>query len=229
MNIDNNSPIDRNHSRLRRILFPGMIAIVICLCYLPTIDNDFVNWDDHLNFIDNPYYRGLGPDNIRWMFTAFHSGHYHPITWLTLGLDYELWGMDPQGYHLSNLIYHIATAILFYFFLLALLPQLKPGTINPRQLYPAAALGALFFAIHPLRVESVAWITERRDVVCGVFLVATVLCYLRWQQWRQRKWYWLALLCFLLSLLSKVWGVTLPVVLLLIDFYSAASIFSADL
>src|SRR5712692_4375536 len=85
-----------------------LLASVTFTAFLPALQNDFVNWDDDSNFLDNPDYRGLGPGRLRWMWGSAHMGHYIPLTWMTLGLDYLLWGMDASGYHLSNLLLHVA-------------------------------------------------------------------------------------------------------------------------
>src|SRR5207244_12604400 len=82
-------------------LVPALIALVTFAAFLPTLHNQFVNWDDDENFLDNPHYRGLGWTQLRWMWTTLHLGHYIPLTWMTFGLDYRLWGMNPFGYHLK--------------------------------------------------------------------------------------------------------------------------------
>src|SRR5207253_1772165 len=84
-------------------MVPAGIALVVIACFLPTLRNDFVLWDDDLNFTDNPSYRGLSWRQLRWMFTTVHGGHYQPLSWVTLGLDYTLWGMNPTGYHFTSL------------------------------------------------------------------------------------------------------------------------------
>ena len=94
-----------------RSLPPGLVVVVTLTAFLPTLGNGFASWDDALNFLDNPHYRGLGPAQLRWMFTTFHAGHYIPLTWLSLGLDYLLWGLYPAGYHLTSLLLHAATAL----------------------------------------------------------------------------------------------------------------------
>ncbi|HYM10614.1 MAG TPA: tetratricopeptide repeat protein [Bryobacterales bacterium] len=195
-----------------------LIAAVTLLAFWPALDNQFVNWDDDQNFLLNPYFRGLALSNLHWMFTTFHLGHYHPLTWISLGLDYVLWGLNPEGYHLTNVLLHAANAVLFYFAGLRLLR----GRIFP------AALAALLFALHPLRVESVAWASERRDVLSGLFYLLSVLAYLRAQQAAppgaprngpRRRWLAASLAAFAAALLSKVIVVSLPVVLLLLDYY----------
>src|SRR5262245_63937633 len=150
-----------------RALVPLALVVAVFTAFLPTLASDFVAWDDDLNFTENPHYRGLSPAHLRWMLTTLHGGHYQPLSWITLGLDYVVWGMNPVGYHLTNLLIHAATAILCYYVIAALLAR----TSRPRDagVRVAAAVGALFFAIHPLRVESVAWASERRDVLSGFF------------------------------------------------------------
>src|SRR5213594_2199700 len=146
-----------------RWLAPLLVALFTLAAFLPTLQNQFVAWDDDKNFLDNPRYRGLGWAHLRWMFTAFHLGHYIPLSWVTFGLDYLLWGMNPFGYHLTNLVLHTANAVLFYFLTSRLLSLALPVPSAPVDLRLAvsAGFGTLFFAIHPLRVESVAWATER--------------------------------------------------------------------
>ena len=200
---------------------PLGIALLTFVCFTPALSADFVNWDDDVNFLRNPHYRGLSLHNLSWMFTHLW-GIYIPITWLTLGFDYVLWGMNPAGYHLTSLILHCANAVLFYVLLTALL-QLACGPDAAKARW-AAAGGALFFAIHPLRVESVAWVTERRDVVCGLFFLFTLLSYLRHHREakspsKRRRWFAVSLTCYVLSLLAKPISMTLPLVLLVLDAY----------
>ncbi len=99
-------------------LLAGALAFVV---FLPTLDNDFVDWDDTGMLTENESYRGLGAEQLGWMFTTNHYGHYQPITWLTYGLDYVVWGMNPRGYHLTNNLFHAANAVLVYFLALVLL------------------------------------------------------------------------------------------------------------
>jgi hypothetical protein len=94
---------------------PIIVVVMTVAAFYPALQNKFVNWDDYKNIVENPHYRGLGWATIRWMFTSFHMGHYQPLTWVTLGMDYVLWGMNPFGYHLTSLILHAATAVAFFF------------------------------------------------------------------------------------------------------------------
>ena len=220
------------------------MAAVTIVTFLSVLRNDFVNWDDVDNFLKNPHYRGLGWANLRWMFTTAHLGHYIPVTWLTLGLDYVLWGMNPWGYHLTAILLHATNALVFYFLayrVLALSFASSPADASPsdagpedplsgrdcgpdRGLVLGALTAALLFSVHPLRVESVAWITERRDLVAGLFCLLAVLAYLeacrRGTMGRLRVgWYGTSVGLFALALLSKSIVVGLPLVLLALDVY----------
>jgi hypothetical protein len=205
-------------TRVSARLRPGIVLLVVAVvfaAFLPALGSQFVLWDDDLNFTENPSFRGLSASHLRWMFTTLHGGHYQPLSWVTLGLDYTLWGMDPFGYHLTNLVLHAANALLVHRLIAVLVPGV--GTA-------AAVVGALAFAVHPLRVESVAWATERRDVLSGFFLLLTVLAYVRYAHTKRegtpsRTPFLVSVGCFLLSLLAKAWGVTLPLVLLVLDVY----------
>ena len=204
--------------------FPAIIFIVTWVIFLPVLRNEFVDWDDVFNLVNNPHYRGLGWNQLRWMFTTFHLGPYQPLSWMTYGLDYLIWGMNPTGYHLTNLILHAANGVFLYFVSRRLLAAaFSISDSGSWQLDASAAFAALFFAIHPLRVESVAWATERRDVLSGFFYLGTIYFYVRAGLNRESKqrWRWLgfALIAYGLSLLSKATSITLPVVLILLDFF----------
>jgi Tfp pilus assembly protein PilF len=212
--------------RLNSWGIPLAVALLSFIPFLPALKNQFVDWDDYENLISNPHYRGLGWSQIRWMFTTFHMGPYQPLSWMTLGLDYLIWGMNPVGYHLTNLILHVANALFFYFICRRLLALALPTPSSQRdwQLDISAAFAALVFAIHPLRVESVAWATERRDVLSGFFFLATLDCYLRANSDSHadagsRRWIHAALAVYVLSLLSKAITITLPAVLFILDIY----------
>src|SRR5437899_3320204 len=214
----------KNRSRrleLQHAVIPLVIAFSTFAAFLPALQNQFVSWDDAENFLDNPHYRGLGWTHLRWMWTT-HLGHYIPLTWMTLGLDYLLWGMNPVGYHLTNLLLHAANAVVFFFVVRQLLTRALPSP-SERGLGLALSAGfaSLVFAIQPLRVESVAWVTERRDVLSGLFYLVAILLYLRACERgaRGRGWYWLSVAVFGCALLSKSMVVNLPIVLLILDVY----------
>ncbi len=210
---------------MRRLL-PVLIGILSVVAFLPALGGAFLTWDDDVNFLANESYRGLGWPQIRWAFSNVRMGHYIPITWLTLSGNYVAGGMNPWGYHLVNLLLHGANATLFYFVARRLLAAARD---NGRQaarrdalLAAGAATAALVFAVHPLRVESVAWITERRDVLSGLFFLGALLAYLRGVEAGDRiepRWRRYSLLLFAGGLLSKASVMTLPAVLVLLDVY----------
>ena len=199
-----------------------LVAAAVGACYLPTLSNGFV-WDDTYNYTGNDRYRGLSWTHLKWMWTTFHDGNYHPLVWMSFRLDFVLGGLNPAGYHATNLLLHLANAVGLYFLILAFL---RPAQVNGGREFVtrvSAAVGALFFAVHPLRVEAVAWLSARGDLLCGFFYLLTILGYLRMAAAQadagRRRRYGLTLLFFGLSLLSRAWGMTLPLLLLLLDLY----------
>ncbi len=192
--------------------WPVVIAIVTVTAFAPALRNGFVDLDDQANFLDNQGFRGFGPARLWWMLTAFHLGHWHPLTWLTLAVDYTLWGLDPAGYHLTSLAWHVANAILLY--LLARRLLVRAGVAPPR-VEAAAVLGTLLWAVHPLRVESVVWVTERRDLVSGCFVLLTLLAYLQRPAGPRP----LAVVLAALALLGKASAMVVPALLVVLDVY----------
>lgn len=206
-----------------RRLAPFAVALIACAFFAGTLRNGFVNWDDAVNFTSNPHYRGFSWEHLRWMFDLYSYPNYIPLSWLSAALDYALWGMNPAGYHLTNVLLHALTAALFYRVVLFLL-RLRRGVAPERdwRAGTAAAFAALLFAIHPLRVESVAWITERRDVLSGALVCLTLLLYLKAsavENAARRFWLGLSLTAYALSLLAKSIGMTLPAILIVLDVY----------
>ena len=102
------------HDRLGDGFMAALIALAVFAVFAPALVNGFVVWDDDFNLTNNPRYRGLSPAHLRWMFTTVHGGHYQPLSWVTLGLDHALWGMNPMGYHLTSVLLHAANAVLFF-------------------------------------------------------------------------------------------------------------------
>ena len=197
---------------------PARTALLVAACALvafsPALRAGFLGWDDDKNFLETQGWRGFSPENLRWMATTFHGGPYQPLSWLSIAIDHALYGMDARGYHATNLVLHAATAVAFFFFarsLFALAASERRDVV--------AATAALLFAVHPLRVESVAWITERRDVLSGVFFVLSLLLYLAFAsgERRRRLAYAGSLVAFVLALLAKASALGLPIVLLLLD------------
>lgn len=199
---------------------PVALALITFVVFLPALLNGFVEWDDQVNLTENLEYRGLGKAQLRYFFTTVLMGHYIPLTWLTFGLDYVLWGMNPTGYHLSSLLIYCANAAVLYFVALRVLE--KATTFGRTTLRLAAIAATLFFTLHPLRAESVAWATERRDVLSGFFFLLTLLTYLKMVDASGRRRRWLlagAAAWYVLALVSKASVMVLPAVLILLDIY----------
>lgn len=207
-------------------LLPLLVFVATAVVFLPTLGGQFLDWDDSINFVANPNYRGLGWPQLSWMFSTTLMGHYIPVTWMSLGLNYVLGGMSPWGYHLGNVLLHSVNATLVYLIARRLLTAASHAGARDGRTAPAVAgggaLAALVWGVHPLRVESVAWITERRDVLCGLFFLLTVLAYLKSVKAGVRRpalWRGLSLSSFVLALLAKAAAMPLPAVLLLLDLY----------
>jgi Flp pilus assembly protein TadD len=225
---------DPFRSPLLRLVPMVAIFAAVMLVYWPALDGQFINWDDPSTISDNPNFRGLTLDHVRWMFSTGLMGHYQPLAWLTFAMDFQLWQMRASGYHLTSVILHGISAVLVYVLTMQLMnvPAVHRWVFKSRAeaeprdrvvMIGASLLAALLFAVHPMRVESVVWITERRDVLSGLFALACVIAYLHFahtnQPGRSRWWYALSLIFFVLALLSKAITLTLPAILVLLDVY----------
>jgi hypothetical protein len=195
-----------------------IIFTAVFVCFLSALDGQFLNWDDDINFLDNQGFRGLDWVQLRWMWTETLMGHYIPITWMSLGLNYTLGGMNPWGYHLGNVLIHAMNAVVLYFVARRLL--IAGGFSSGFPLLWSASFAALVFGVHPLRAESVAWVTERRDVLSGLFFLLAVLAYLMsLDAGARRGWRFASIAVFGAALLCKAQAVPLPVALLILDVY----------
>ena len=208
-------------SMLRRVGAPCLIFAAAFLTFLPALNADFVDtWDDYDNVVNNTGVHGLRAAQLRWMWTGTVGGHWIPLTWMSFGLNYALDGVNPRGYHLLNLLLHAAGATVFFFIVRRLL-RAAGSAAAESDLSVGAAFAALLFAVHPLRVESVVWVTERKDVLCGFFFMLAVLAYLRAAGGAtlRRGWTYASLAATAAALLSKAAALPLPAVLLLLDVY----------
>lgn len=215
------APGDRSDPRFVRIAV-ALLVIAVVAAFSGSLQNGFVDWDDDANLIRNDAYKGLSLTHLRWMFTTNHAGHYHPLTWLSHAVDHAIWGEpDPFGSHLTNLLLHLLTTLALFQLARRLIGRAVPD-VGASAALVGALIAAMLYGVHPLRVESVAWATERRDVLSGAWLMAALLMYVRAAlgpaQRRDRR-LALCMACYVLSLLSKAWGITLPFVLLALDVY----------
>lgn len=198
---------DRNWQKTAMIAIA--LAVLAFLPYAQTIGHDFIDFDDTVFVTDNPDVKaGLSWEGIQWAITTFHAGNWLPLTWMSHMLDVSLFGMEPGRHHLVNVLIHAcSTALLF----LALFRM--SGAVWP------SAFAAALFGVHPLHVESVAWVAERKDVLSGLFFMLVLLSYERYVRRGGAGRYLLVVLCVALGLLSKSMLVTAPFVLLLLDVW----------
>jgi protein O-mannosyl-transferase len=201
------------------------VACITALAFIPTLRNGFVNFDDDRLLLHNPYLRLPPGETLRWILSTTFLGHYQPLTWLSLWLDYVAAGVSPIAYHTDSLVWHCAAAALLYIIVVELLRRTAAGRMADRQYLSAcAAAGALFWSVHPLRVESVAWVSERRDPVSIVFLLLAFYAYLRAAaalgvRRHAARWRLISYAGLTLSVLAKAWGMTFFVTLVAVDFF----------
>ncbi|HUU41680.1 MAG TPA: glycosyltransferase family 39 protein, partial [Desulfatiglandales bacterium] len=196
-------------SRHSDILVCLLLIILTLSVYLQVKDHEFINFDDDQYVTDNRHVKaGFSFKNITWAFTTTHMGNWHPLTWLSHMLDCQLFGMNPGWHHLTNLFLHIINILLLFI-------VLKKMTGNLWQ----SGLVASLFALHPLHVESVAWISERKDVLSTFFWMLTMWSYIYYVNSPCAKRYLLVLLFLTLGLMSKPMLVTIPFVLILLDYW----------
>jgi len=226
------------------------VALLTFLVYLPALHNEFVYWDDNRYIFENPYIRSLDARFFRWAFLGFPVSNWHPLTWISHALDYALWGLNPLGHHLTSIILHAVNTALVVVLALKLFETVRERTqqnavasfLNDRTRLIAAGVTGLLFGIHPVHVESVAWVAERKDLLCALFFLLSILAYVRYAGTQEsgvrsqksegdrkdesnqknfllNKNYFLTLGFFILALMSKPMAVSLPAVLLILDWY----------
>ena len=180
------------------------------MAFSPAIHNGFTDWDDPPYVTENYLIRDLSWNGIQTLFSSYVEGNYHPLTMTSLALDYHFWKLNPMGYHITNIVFHALNTVAV-FWLVVLLTRSRW----------MAVIASLFFGIHPLHVESVAWVSGRKDVLYAFFYLTACISYVMWirEGRRKAKYYLGALGLFILSLLSKGMAVALPLTLVAIDFY----------
>ena len=200
----------RNSAILIAALTLAVVLIITYISFSPSLKCDFTNWDDPRYVLENPLLKSTKSENIKEIFkTKEVSLNYHPLTILSLARDYQKAKLDkPEVYHRTNLLLHIANTLLVF----VLIYLFSNGRIE------VAGFTALFFGIHPMHVESVTWIAERKDVLYTFFFLLSLITYLKFSETKKWWFYIIALLAFTLSLLSKAMAVTLPVLMILFDF-----------
>lgn len=191
-----------------RWLVAGLILVTFAV-YAQVMGHEFVNYDDQMYVTENPIVQeGITFHGVVWAFRTLFASNWHPLTWLSHMLDYELFGLDSGGHHISSVLLHLANTLLVY-----LLLKYMTGDVRP------SALVAALFALHPMHVESVAWIAERKDLLSAFFFLLTLAAYTRYTRRPSAKRFGVVALCFALALMAKAMVVTLPFVLLLLDYW----------
>jgi hypothetical protein len=193
----------------RPLRLGALLAVVTLAVYAQVVHHDFVNWDDPDHIVRNPMVAGgLSVRGVVWAFTHYHIAIWHPLTSLSHMLDCEIFGLWPGGHHLTSVLLHVVATLLLFGVLCTLTGRTAPS-----------AFVAGVFALHPLRAESVAWVSERKDVLSAVLWMATIWCWARWVKRPSAGTYAGVLTAYALALLAKPMVVTLPVVLLLLDVW----------
>lgn len=193
---------------MRHAAIAAALAAVALAIYFPVAHFGIVNYDDDIYLAAPHLGDGLGVESVRWAFTSFYKGHWHPLTWLSWLTEVELFGVRPGVMHLGNVLFHAANGALLYLALFLLTRRAMPS-----------ALAAALFVVHPMHVESVAWISERHNVQCVFFGLLALVAYERYARAPRLATYLAVAAAFVLSLLSKPMLVTLPFVLLLLDYW----------
>ncbi|MGQ9702024.1 MAG: tetratricopeptide repeat protein [bacterium] len=191
-------------------IYIGIIVIIIInsLSLSGCINNDFTNWDDDVYVINNIHIRSLSLHNILTIFSSYYYGGYIPVTIISFAINYQFSQNSARAYHLTNFILHLINSLLVFWVIFMLTKKV-----------PIAMITGLFFGIHPLHIESVAWITERKDVLYALFFLTSATLYIYYLHKKTIKFYFLSLSFFILSLLSKPSAISLPFILLLIDYF----------
>jgi len=199
---------DSSFRKQRFLLFLALICTTVAL-YWPVLTHPFINYDDDTYVTANAHVQsGLNTKSLVWALKSTEQSNWHPLTWMSHELDCQMYGLHPAGHHLTNLAFHIVNVLLIFI-------ALSFATQSTTKSFVVA----LLFAIHPLNVESVAWVAERKNVLSTVFFLMSIGAYFLYARKMEKKWYGLSLLAFLCGLASKPMVITLPFVFLLLDYW----------
>jgi tetratricopeptide (TPR) repeat protein len=219
----------------------GFVAAVTFAVYLVSLQNHFiVEWDDGEYVVNNPHIRSINLAFLRWAFFDFHASNWHPLTWISHAIDYTVWGANPLGHHLTSVILHAVNAFMVVLLIMRLQEVATGPTpsgqetsvLDEHGMLITAGVTGLLFGLHPVHVESVAWIAERKDLLCALFFLLSIIGYVKYVKVTGndlidrgvricyvKKEYLLSLVFFILALMSKPMAVSLPVVLMILDWY----------
>ena len=227
----------KKHRHYLKLYLALAIALLTFLVYLPSLQNDFVDWDDSLYIFLNPHITSLDRSFFNWAFFDLSYGsNWHPLTWVSHAVDYAVWGLNPLGHHLTNNMLHTFNTFLVVLLIMRLIVVARGTTdadtdvsLPDGSVLIAACVTGLLFGLHPLHVESVAWVSERKDLLCALFFLLTLMSYERYVitetarknlfSWLYNRRYLLTIVFSLLALLSKPMAVSIPAVLLILDWH----------
>jgi protein O-mannosyl-transferase len=202
-------PVSVILEKYREIVVSLLLAAIVLAVYRPIAGYDFIALDDNLYILKNLHVQGgITGENLLWAMKTFDTTNWHPLTWFSLMMDYELFGFNAGGYHITNLLLHLLNTVLLFLILLRMTDEVIKCTVV-----------AMLFAVHPLNIESVVWIAERKNLLSAFFWFLTILAYVRYAVREEWKWYLIVLICFSLGLMAKPILVALPLVLLLLDYW----------
>jgi hypothetical protein len=204
----------------------GAIILALCLisflCYYPASKNNFLIWDDGAYVKDNPDIQKINPESVKLFFTKTYVKSYVPLTMLSYAFNYMIDGMNPKVYIFTNILLHLFNAILVFWLIFSILKYFENDkeseTVNNKN-FAIAALTSILFVVHPIQVESVAWIAERKNVLYSFFYLGSILLYIKYITSENKSLLALSLLLFIFSLLSKGTAVSLPLIILSIQFF----------
>ena len=214
------------------------VSLLTFAVYLFSLHHEFVEWDDSMYVFENPHIRSFDMSFLKWAFTGFHAGNWHPLTWISHAVDYAIWGLNPLGHHLTNIVLHSVNTFAVVFLVIGLIRAVRERTsgdeswLDEKMMLITAGVTGLLFGLHPLHVESVAWVAERKDLLCALFYMLSLMAYTKYAQADSDetrgkeatllfsdKRYLYSLGFFMLALLSKPMAVSLPAVLVILDWY----------
>jgi tetratricopeptide (TPR) repeat protein len=207
--VKNISVSDAIREKRRTVSIALALAIITAIVFSGVFKNDFINFDDNVYVTSNTHIQqGLSWEGVMWAFTTIYGSNWHPLTWISHMLDIQFFGLNPAGHHLTNLIFHILATLLLFGFL-----RYATGKVW------VSSLVAALFALHPVHVESVAWVAERKDVLSAIFWFLTLWAYVYYTRSPNKRKYALVLILFAFGLLAKPMLVSLPFILLLLDYW----------
>jgi len=218
------------HSNLKLTAgYCGSLLLIILISYSNYTSHTFLHWDDINYILRTEFLRPLTTENLLRMFSEFSTSNWHPITWLSYAIDFSIWGETASAFKATNIVIHFLNSLLVFYLSYLILGIIKHANINSleqalsignRTETYAAMLAALIFAIHPQHVESVSWISGRKDLLCALFYFSAIISYIH-QHYSSKKMLWhnLTSLSFVLALMSKSMAITLPALLIVLDIY----------